>query len=184
MNEQAELRPGVARTNARNDGREFQRQLEVIAGSYHTRGLAYLQKVDPPVAVVWIPDKRTGEKKQRVIFKQNPFLDYLGVWTVHHGRMILMEAKSTSGHRLPAFGEAGFKDKQWAAMKRWRFTGAACCLLWSYAGQVRLWTPELLMVAEAAGAKSLEFQAGIPVEQGDGLLRWDWLRTLEKKLWP
>lgn len=173
-----------ARTNRKNDGREFQKEIEQTAGVYNSRRVATLKKVDTPVRIIWPPNRFTGKPEQRIIQLPNPHLDYVGCWTARGARMLAIEAKSTSVHLL-AFNreDGGFKATQWAAMKSWRWSGAACALVWKFNDRVMLWTPEMLMKEQAAGAKSLKHENGVPVSVGLGSLRWDFLGTLERKLW-
>jgi hypothetical protein len=90
----------MTRTNWRNDGRGFQKEIEQTCGAYQNRRAATLRKVDPPTRVIGTAAAR------RVIFRPNPFLDFAGSWTARHGRAIFVEAKSTSTHRLP-FARSG-----------------------------------------------------------------------------
>ncbi len=176
--------PTLQRTNARNDGREFQRELEQTAGVYHSMRVAVFKKVDPPVRVIWIDDKANpGKKRQHVIFQQNPWLDYAGSWSARHGRALIFEAKAISKHRLK-LGDGGLTDTQRTAVKSWRLAGAATCLLWKFGGRVRLFTPEMIIAAEARGDRSLLFETGLPVEHGEGQLIWDFLPVLASALWP
>ena len=172
------------RTNMRNTGKAFEKEIEMTAAGYQSRRIATLRKVDPPVAVIWPFDRATGKKVQRVIFKQNPWLDYAGVWTAHHGRMLLVEAKSTSNHRLPFNRHGGLTTEQCATASTWRACGAAVCIVWQYAGKVVLFTPEMLREAEARGDKSLTHDSGLPVPRGEGGILWDFLGVLESAIWP
>lgn len=186
------LNPGVfpvseaapQRTNRANDGRSFQREIETTAGACQHRRIATLRKVDPPVSVIWPRDKRTGKPTQRVIFKQNPWLDFAGVWSARGGRMLVVECKSTSSHRLPFERHGGLTSEQVATLRTWRLAGASSCVLWRWCDKVTLWMPEMLIAAQARGDKSLLFENGIPVERGEGSLLWDFLGVLERALWP
>lgn len=171
-----------ARTNRANDGRSFQKEVEMIAGAYQTRRVAVLRKVDPPVSVIWPFDKATGKKIQRVIFKQNPWLDFCGSWEAKGGRMLLVEAKSTSSHRLPFNRHGGLTMEQVATIKTWHLAGAAVCVLWLFNGRVTLWTAPMLVAAEGRGDKSLVFESGLQVAAGPGSLIWDFLPVLEREL--
>ncbi len=163
-----------ARTNAGNDGRAFQKELEVTAGGYLNRRVARLQKVDPPVAIIWPRDKLTGRPTQRVIFKANPWLDFSGCWIAKSGLMLLVEVKSSSTHRLP-LRDGHLSMEQRASIRNWRLCRAAACVLWKFNDRVTLWTPEMLAAADARADKSLVFE---------GNLVWDFLPVLERALWP
>lgn len=174
----------TTRTNWANDGREFQKEIELTAGAYNARRIAYLRKVDPPVRIVWPFDPKQGRKVQRVIFQTNPFLDFVGVWTARGARALQIEAKSTASHRLAFNGDAGFKSSQWGAMKTWRNAGTACALLWRWAGRVVLFTPDQLLAVEASRAKSIRHEDGLPIPRGLGPVVWDFLPVLEAAIWP
>ena len=120
----------------------------------------------------------------RVIYQPNPFLDFIGVWTALGGKPLFIEAKSTSGHRLSFGSGGGFSEGQWSATHRWRSAGAACALVWEFDERVVLFTPELLLVAQASGAKSLKHEDGLPVARGVGAIVWDFLPVLEQANWP
>ena len=165
------------RTNWKNDGRGFQDELKLTAEGYRRAGIAKLEKVDPPTRMVG------GGEFRKVIFLANPFLDYVGVWTAHHGRALFIEAKSVEVGRLKINTSGGVSTTQWAAMMGWRRAGAACAVLWRRKGEVRLWTPEMLLEAEATGDKSVVFETGLLVRQGKGTLIWDFLSVLEAAIW-
>lgn len=166
------------RSNAKNDGRGFQKELERTAGGYQSRRAATIRKVDPPTRIVG------GKEDRRVIFMANPWLDFAGAWTARHGRAIFLEAKSTSTHRLPFCRSGGLTTEQLATIKTWRLASAATAVLWQFGGRVTLWLPEALVAAEARGDKSLVFESGLPVPRGEGNVVWDFLPVLERALWP
>lgn len=165
-------------TNWRNDGRGFQKELEATMEAYRVKGIAKITKVDPPVRVFF------KDRKQIVVFLKNPHLDYVGTWTARHGRMIAIEAKASDSHRLGFNSSGGLNSEQWASMKAWRHAGAAAALLWRNKAEVRLYTPEMLLSAEKLEAKSVQFESGIPVKQGVGMILWDFLAVLESQIWP
>lgn len=184
MNGEPEFIPSgaPARTNRNNDGRNFQSELAATFAAYQSQKIATIEKTDPPVAVLWQFDKQEGKKKQRVIFKVNPFVDYVGVWSARNGRALFIEAKSTSKHRLALNRDGGITEEQIASLFRWRRAGAAVCVVWRFEIKACLFTPEMLQAAIGAGAKSLLFSDGLPVANVGGL--WDFLPVLEAAIWP
>jgi len=172
-------RTNAGRTNASNDGRGFQSELERTNLGYEQRGIAVLQKVDPPVRILG-----GGRNVRKVIFMKNPFNDYIGTWTARYGRALFIEAKSTQTERLQFNGSGNFTIDQWTAMKRWRRAGAACALLWQVGGRVRLWLPEALLAAERAEERAISFESGLPVPRGLSNIVWDYLPVLQGALWP
>ncbi len=168
----------AARKNATNTGKAFQAEMETTAGGYQSRRVATFRKVDPPVRVIWIDDKANpGRKRQHVIFQANPFLDYVGC--LASGRALMIEAKSTATHRLPFNGDSGLKRHQVANVKTWHAAGAVVALVWQWAGKVALFTPGMLVAAEARGDKSLVFEAGLAVPPGVGSVVWDFLPVID-----
>lgn len=175
--------PTAARANRSNTGKTFEAELIATAGAYHSRRVAMLRKVDPPVRIIWIDDKANpGKKRQHVIFQPNPFLDFVGCWQARGGRTLLIEAKSTATHRLRFNAKDGLKEHQVTNMKTWARAGAATCVLWQWAGKVCLFTPQMLIAAEGRGDKSLVFESGVPVARGTGTCVWDFLAALESAL--
>ena len=165
------------RTNWKNDGRAFQEELRLTAGAYAARGIATLEKVDPPTRIFG----RGGD--QKMLYMTNPFLDFVGIWSARGGRLLMVEAKSTQDPRLQFNGGGNFTEKQWNAMKRWRVAGAACALLWQHAGRVSLFPPEALLIAETAGARSILHGEGWRVPRGEGAIVWDFLPVLAAACW-
>lgn len=175
----AELPPErPERTNRSNTGKGFESEIAATAEAYRVRGMATLRKVDPPVRVLWIPDKKTGERRQRVIFQRNPWPDFSGCWTANGARSLFVECKSTATHRL-GLREGQLGPDQVAALVAWRAAGAAVCLLWQWAGAVALFTPEMILASQSAGAKSLVFADGLHVPRGEGGVIWAFLSVLE-----
>ena len=111
------------RTNAKNTGKQLEKLLDSIHADYRLRGIADLEKVDPPVRVLG------GGFKRRVIFKENPFLDYMGAIT-ESGQLLMIEAKSTADATLPCGGKNGVTAKQIASRKRWQDAGALTAVVW------------------------------------------------------
>ncbi|MDE2020481.1 MAG: hypothetical protein KGJ13_09120, partial [Patescibacteria group bacterium] len=104
----------------RNDGRPWQDEILRIARVYRDLGIMRLEKVDAPV-------KFAGK---RVIFMPNPFPDFVGCWH-RNGRMIALEAKSTSDGRLGIGVRAtGLTDTQCEALAGWHKHGAISGVLW------------------------------------------------------
>lgn len=168
----------AGRTNWKNDGRAFQKSIALTGLGYDQAMIATLAKVDPPNFIVG-----TGQLR-RVIFKANPFLDFIGVWTSRHGRMLMVEAKSTATHRLPLNRSGGITTEQLATIYRWRYAGAAVAVLWIWNDRVVLFTPEMLRAANTRGDKSLVHEDGIPVPRGTGRIVWDFLPALAAAIWP
>lgn len=165
------------RTNRSNDGRGFQSEMEATFAAYHRRGMARAVKVDPPTRVVG------SYRAREVIFRANPFLDYVGVWKDNGGQMLCVEAKSTQRPRLPINRDSGLSAAQFKAMGEWKQMGAAVCLLWQCNTEVRLFTYDSLYAwQESAAAVSIEFSQGIPVPRGVGKVIWDFLPVLDEAL--
>ena len=161
------------RTNRNNDGRSFEKSLEIINGQYERQGRATFSKVSPPVRIIgW-------GSTQKVIFLDNPFVDYVGCITEQGNRMAAFEAKSTGEPTLPAGGDQGLKRTQIDAMTRWRAAGAATWLLWELDGKLTFWTLDMVKVTLTT-RKSLQFDNGHEVEAGKGFCFHDFLSTVRR----
>lgn len=169
--------PSIARSNWRNTGKAFEKEIERTAGAYQSLRQATLRKVDPPVRIFWKDDPATGKKRQIVTFLRNPWMDFVGAHTAGGGRMLAVECKSTATHRL-GLREGQLAPDQVAAMRVWACAGAAVCVLWQFAGRVALFTPDMLEAAIVRGDKSLVHEAGKPVPRGEGSVIWDFLPVL------
>jgi penicillin-binding protein-related factor A (putative recombinase) len=152
----------------RNDGRHFEKDLQTICSHYADRGTALIQKVEPPVRVIgWGPQRK-------VIFLENPFLDFTGVWTAEGGRAINFEAKSTSEPVLQCGEDKGFSKSQRDALVAWRDAGAVTFLLWEYQGSVRIFF-QCMIDAGLVERRSLYWENGLVVKPGTGFVFWDFL---------
>lgn len=151
--------------NAANDGRSFQKFLDLLFAEYERLGIASIRKVDPPTRVVG-----TG-KLRKVIFMANPWLDYAGV--INGGRMVAIEAKSTEAKVLPIETPgrtvSGIKMTQQATAMRLQRMGAVVFYLWRCKDDVRIATPNMV----AAAGKQLRWCDAMPMPRGPGALAFD-----------
>lgn len=170
--------PVAGRTNRKNDGRQFQGDLETTCKAYEAAGLAMIRKVDPPVRVIWPFDVKQGKKVQRVIFMKNPYPDLIGAWTANGGRAMVVELKSTSAHRLPLNRHGGLTEEQVTTLTLWREAGAASCLLWRFGPDCRLFSAKMIQADLNRGQKSLVHTDGLVVPKGAGMVIWDFLPVL------
>ena len=150
------------RTNAGRDGREWEWLVAEAAARYERDGVLRLRKVTPPARVVG------GGKDRKVVFLDNPFLDFVGVWSARGGRALLCECKDTSGDRL-RLGDGGLTDKQADALWQWHRSGAAAFVLWRAHSGVCLIPAWEVAASASGGAKSVEFPCGFVVAQADPL---------------
>ena len=67
--------------------------------------------------------------------------------------------------------------KQYQAMMDWRAAGAGVFLLWHYHGEVRVFF-ENMIEAALEDRRSLVWQDGIGVPQGNGLVIYDFLTVI------
>lgn len=140
---------------------------------YREQGRGYFEKVEPPTRTMGFGTNR------RVIYLENPLLDFLGVWTEHRQMNLHFEVKSTMEPRLPCGGDSGFSATQLTAMRLWREFGAGAFLLWEYNHEVRLF---FLAMIEAgiSERKSLVFEDGLPVPPGKGFMFFDFLTLIKQ----
>ena len=160
-------------SNAFNDGRSFEKSLEMIHGIYERQGRATVSKVEPPVRVLgWGPARK-------VIFLENPFCDFTGVLTELGNRPCHFEAKSTSEPILPCQERSKFSRTQREALARWRAAGAATWLLWEMGGKVRIFFHNMILTGLAA-RRSLVWDDGLDVPAGLGYVYYDWLTSVKR----
>jgi penicillin-binding protein-related factor A (putative recombinase) len=164
----------AAATLSNSLGQAFQTRLASTLSGYRRAGIADLQKIDPPVRVYG-----TGIGR-RVVFLENPWLDYAGTWTARGGRAIHLEAKATEGERLP-IGKAGVSESQLAALRRWTAAGAVAAVIWGHADEMRVVTAQALLAAWDAGAKSIQWRHLPAVHRGTGLIEFDILGEIEAR---
>lgn len=160
-------------TNEHNDGRGFEGMIEASAKKYVERGVMRVKKVEPPVRII---GRRPFTK---VIFLDNPFLDFTGVWTERGGRSVFFETKSTSKDRLP-IGKGGLTEKQVSALELWQSFGAVSFLLWEFNRAVRF-----IRVSDIQETlkhrKSLVFgESGEEVLPGVGFIYWDFVLNMRR----
>lgn len=112
------------RSNQANDGKDFEAEIKLCAAEYQFRGWLRLKKVDPPVRLLG------GGQFRKVIFLENPFLDWTGCWTERGGRSVFIECKSTTGLALPFDRDGGVTSAQVTSIINWRLAGALAFVLW------------------------------------------------------
>jgi hypothetical protein len=169
-------------TNRANDGRAFEERIQTTLTHY--AGIMRVKKVDPPSRVMG------GGAARRVIFLENPFLDFGGAWTARGGRAIFFEAKSTKDHKLRFDQSGGLTTKQLDAVRHWHNAGAVTFALWEWKDVgVKLlpgWFLADLRDRARAGYEwkhVLWAQSDLVVSQGAGYRLVDFLPVIEK-LWP
>ncbi len=161
------------RITTKTPGKIFEDSIEGIFAAYKRAGIAKIEKVDPPVRVI-------GSKSfKKVIFLENPWLDYSGVWSANGGQQLHIEAKTTGDPRLE-IGEKGISDDQVRALLEWHKFGAAVGIAWGHEGQVKVITVETIRVAVAMGLKSFKWRHLPPCPRGEGFILWDILRAIRE----
>ncbi len=164
--------------NQSNDGRAFQEKIQTVANQYKFKNLLALAKVDPPMRVMGSGPAR------RFIYLPNPFVDFVGAWTEAGGRMLCVEAKSTTEDRLPLLTSGGLSQSQYDAMREWAARGAISFLLWEWKDQgVAL--IELNVLIEAVEAirrkeqfKRIEWREQWKLERGIGFVHFDFRKRM------
>lgn len=153
-------------------GKGLEGRIEVAAGVYSNRRVCYLKKVDPPTKTII-----QGGKPQTILL-ENPFLDFVGVWTERAGRLIVLEAKTTSEARLPMV-TGGLTQKQIDALRAWHNAGAAVGVIWEFNlnwGWVSL---PLIQKTLSGGRKSVPWEDAEIISQGECVLI-DFMRNLRR----
>jgi hypothetical protein len=155
-------------------GKGFESRLASIFLGYRKAGRADIEKIDPPLKVYG-----TGARRN-VVFTENPWLDFGGVWTEQAGRAIFIEAKYTDGDRL-ALGNSGVSDNQIKALRRWTKAGALAAVAWGHDNQIKIVPARELLDAWDAGAKSMKWKYLPTVDRGLGLVEFDILAALAQR---
>lgn len=151
--------------NTPNPGRAFEGMLSRIWEEYERRGVMKVEKVEPPCRILG------GGGPRRVIFLENPNLDYVGVWTGAGCRALQIEAKTTQSTRL-ALGAGGLSETQQRAMERWHGAGAVVFVLWLT--EARLYLIPWQTIRDVGQLRrSLTPEHGIAVPAGRGWVLWD-----------
>lgn len=169
------------RTNRHNTGIGFQGMIESTARTYQASGWMRLRKVDPPTRVVGSGAAR------RIIYLENPFLDFIGSWTERKGRMVVIECKSTSKEKLPFDSSGGVTVAQLDSLRHWHNAGAVAFVLWEFKGQVKMVTAEFLAKCRDENRREEHFKyihwedLGEPMKQGRGLNLVDFLPEMRAR---
>lgn len=162
----------MKRTNASNTGKQLEKLLDVIHLEYRIRGIADIEKVDPPVRVLG------GGLKRRVIFKENPFLDYIGAIR-DTGQLVMLEAKSTEKPVLACGGKNGLTAKQIENLQRWEAAGAIVGVFW-YCREAK--DAKLVTLADVQitldHRKSVTWETAQEICHYEGAGSWDYLPQL------
>lgn len=158
----------ATKKRAQLSGTSFEARIRAVCDTYLARGLAYLEKVDPP----------TVKTKFRTIYKDNPFLDFVGSWMEQHGRSIHIEAKSNSKTSLPISADRdGVSVEQIESLEKWEAAGAAVGILWDHKGEVRFVTLAQMAAAKADELKSVPWARAYRIPAGHGI-DFDFLAVL------
>lgn len=159
----------------RNTGKPFERLIETVSNEYERKRILMLRKVDPPTTVI----------RGRVVYLNNPFVDWCGVWIERGARAIHAEAKSTCEPVLGIGHSSGVNERQVNNLVQWDAAGAAAFVLWLYADRVKVlpirW---LLDHTQRSGRKSIPWEdAGGECRQGKGFVLWDYVEIM-RLIWP
>lgn len=156
-------------------GTAFEKSIRQTCDAYYSAGIAYLEKVAPPVLVLRPPGRLPV-----IRLLENPFLDFVGTWTARDGKLLMIECKYTTGDTLSIGAESGIKLKQLEACEKWERAGAATAILWrSAAGghDTRILTPDMVR-AQLTRRKSFRWCDAHAVPQGRGFILIDFLAIL------
>jgi len=156
-------------------GKDLERLIAKSAQHGERHGLLCLEKVDPPVAV------HGPKNRKKVIFLENPWLDFTGAWTEAGGRAIVIEAKAIVGLSLAVNRAGGVTAAQYTALIRWAHAGAVAGVIW-WDGSSCKWitAAELEAAVVFEGKKSIRTEKCAKIETV-----WignEWILNLNKML--
>lgn len=154
----------------RNDGKDFEREFERVAGEYHFRQKLTLEKCDPPTRIV----------RGQIIYQANPFLDWVGAWTERAGRALFIETKSTTDPSLPMSESGKLTRKQKDMLIRWHHSGAAVGVVWQVLNPAAVFFIPVGQIKTAwdAGRRSIRADECQPIKQGMGFVTFDFIENL------
>jgi recombination protein U len=107
-------------TNYANRGKAFEEYINMANDTYRLRGMAYVEKAEPPVKV-------KAKNKNMITqgwFMKKGFVDYFGI---SHGRALAFEAKSTKIRT--SFPLANIDQEQMEVLKHWHDQGGIAFFL-------------------------------------------------------
>ena len=105
----------------KNTGKALENLIEKQAELYHSQGLLYLNKVDPPTRTI------NAKWGKITTLLPNPFPDFVGC--LPNGQMVCIEAKSTHKQSL-GIGAGGLRPKQIDDLYKWENAGAKVGIIW------------------------------------------------------
>lgn len=157
--------------NPVKEGKEFERQFEIVSTHYNYQRILKLAKCDPPSVIV----------RGQIIYKANPFLDWVGSWTERGGRSLFIETKSTEHPRLPMSDNHHLTKLQIDNLKFWAYAGAAVGVVWEWRGHGCVFLPiGLIKKIWDEERRHIKFEEGDPIAQGNGMILFDFVHNLRR----
>ena len=145
----------------KNTGKALESLIVKQCGLMKSKGILYLQKVDPPTRTI-----NTKAGKITTLLS-NPFPDFVGC--LPSGRMVCIEAKSNQLKNLP-IGNGGIRDKQLNDLMDWECAGAIVGIVWQTPTHFKWVNLKDIRNALASGRKSVPLDAVPDIPSNDGLL--------------
>lgn len=131
----------------KNTGKQFEKAIIDMCAIYEKRGIARIQKVDPP----------TYFKQGEIRYKSSLFLDFIG-WTYDY-KFIAIELKSVDRDRLPLGKIPGITESQIEAIKYWG--GDKCLILWNRKNDIKKILGSTLLRLYSEGIKSIRWDSNL-----------------------
>lgn len=154
----------------KNNGKPLEALITMIGQGYEQTRVARIRKTDPPTAFV----------RGRVVHTANPWPDFVGSWTQNGGRLLMIEAKSTTEDFLPIMS-GGVREAQVEAMRQWAAAGAVCFVLWAPAdlSRMRLIPIDTILARASEGPRRIrDGEPGVfECERGTGKVAFDFMAT-------
>ena len=154
----AASRIGAPALPRQNTGRWLEELIQASADRYAAANVLTLRKNEPPCRIIG------GGSARKVIFLDNPWLDFSGNWTERHARHLLIECKSTDGETLRIQQESGLTVRQCKALRDWIDRGSAAMVIWGHTPTrtIRAVPAGAVFRAIADGRKHLKPADGVP----------------------
>lgn len=142
----------------KNDGKWLEQLIQVSADRYEAAGVLTLKKNEPPCRIIGSGSSR------KVIFLDNPWLDFSGNWTERAARHLLVEVKSNDDKTLRIQQDNGLTTRQCKALRNWIDRGSAAMVLWGHTPSriIRAVPAQAVFQAINHGRKHLKQDDGVP----------------------
>lgn len=141
----------------KNTGKALENLIEHQSELYHSKGLLYLLKVDPPTRTI------NAKWGKITTLLPNPFPDFVGCLPC--GKFVCIEAKSNHKKSL-GIGAGGLRPKQLDDLYKWENAGAKVGIIWQNQSGFYWVTLDDVRKSIAMGRKSVPIDMPKQIKEG------------------